>query len=164
MENNSLHSVSSHRQATLSAAIAATPSVSVHKTIKRFFGISLACLCLATQAWGDPFTVNGINYTITSENTVAVTGGGEALTEIAIPATVTYSAKDYNVTSIGDNAFRECASLTSIVIPTSVTTIGGDAFHSCSSLASITTLESVTSIGDGAFAYCSSLTSITIPG
>lgn len=39
-----------------------------------------------------------------------------------------------SVTSIGDNAFNECSSLTSITIPNSVTSIGNYVFQSCSSL------------------------------
>ena len=77
------------------------------------------------------------------------------------------SQKTYNipssVTSIGEYAFHDCRSLTSINIPSSVTSIGKDAFHGCSSLTSINIPYSVTSIGGRAFASCSSLTSINIP-
>ena len=68
-----------------------------------------------------------------------------------------------SVTSIGNGAFCECSSLTSIIIPDSVTSIGYDAFCECSSLTSIIIPDSVTSIGDSAFSGCSSLTSIIIP-
>ena len=67
------------------------------------------------------------------------------------------------VTSIGNYAFYECTSLTSITIPNSVTSIGDSAFEECGFLTSITIPDSVTSIGDYAFRYCGSLTSITIP-
>ena len=68
-----------------------------------------------------------------------------------------------SVTSIGDHAFENWASLTSITIPDSVTSIGAMAFYYCLSLTSITIPNSVTSIGNGAFENCISLTSITIP-
>ena len=67
------------------------------------------------------------------------------------------------LTSIGDWAFGDCSSLTSIEIPSGVTSIGDGAFSGCSSLTSIEIPSGVTSIGDGAFSGCSSLTSIEIP-
>ncbi|MBO5716938.1 MAG: leucine-rich repeat protein [Alistipes sp.] len=70
---------------------------------------------------------------------------------------------DGPVTSIGNKAFFDCSSLTSITIPERVTSIGDFAFHGCSSLTSINIPNSVTSIGEYAFEWCSSLTSINIP-
>ena len=69
-----------------------------------------------------------------------------------------------SVTSIGNYAFNECSSLTSVVIPNSVTSIGDYAFYRCSNLTSVVILNSVTSIGENAFTFCVSLTSIEIPG
>jgi hypothetical protein len=45
-----------------------------------------------------------------------------------------------SVTSIGEEVFNRCTSLSSITIPSSVTSIGSDAFYSCSGLTSITSL------------------------
>ena len=67
------------------------------------------------------------------------------------------------LTSIGGSAFQE-SGLTSITIPASVTSIGNDAFYSCNSLTSVS-FESgsqLTSIGNYAF-YSTGLTTITIP-
>jgi putative cell wall-binding protein len=68
-----------------------------------------------------------------------------------------------SVTSVGDGAFSNCRSLTSVTIPDSVKRIGGSAFADCRSLTSVTIGNSVTSIGDSAFYSCSNLTSVTIP-
>ena len=68
-----------------------------------------------------------------------------------------------SVTSIGHRAFIGCSSITSITLPNGITSIEYDAFCGCSSLTSINIPNSVTSIGVYAFEGCSSLTSITIP-
>lgn len=67
------------------------------------------------------------------------------------------------LTQIGSCVFRDCSSLTKIVIPESVTGIGDYAFTNCSSLAEITIPEGVTALGSGAFSGCGSITEITIP-
>ena len=79
-------------------------------------------------------------------------------TDIIIPGFY----EDLPITSIGDSAFYNCKSLTSVVIGDSVTSIGEGAFEYCYRLTSIVIPDSVTSIGDYAFYECSSLTSVVI--
>ena len=109
--------------------------------------------------------VDGIYYNIvTKAKTAEVTeGDNEYSGDVTIPETITVDNVVHNVTSIGDYAFEECSSLTSITIPNSVTSIGEEAFRECSGLTSFTIPNSVTSIGEAAFYRCTSLTSITIP-
>ena len=66
--------------------------------------------------------------------------------------------KGQQITSIADDAFYGCSSLTNIIIPKSVTSIGEGAFACCRSLTNIVIPNSVTSVGNGAFYNCSSLT------
>ena len=67
------------------------------------------------------------------------------------------------VVEIGSEAFIECKSLTSVVIPDGVTEIGNHAFAFCTSLASVTIPDSIVTINMGAFTCCEGLTSMIIP-
>ena len=83
---------------------------------------------------------------------------GKTLIQYAVGKSNTTFEIPSGVTTIGNHAFRDCYSLTSITIPDSVTTIGSWAFSGCTSLTSITIPASVTTIGSSAFGGCSSLT------
>lgn len=99
----------------------------------------------------------------TDENIPEGSGtGGSYSDSVVIPEEVTYMNRTRKVTSIGNSAFYDCYSLTSVTIPKSVTSIGDSAFERCSGLTSVTIPNSVTSIGNCAFSGCSSLTSVTI--
>lgn len=67
------------------------------------------------------------------------------------------------ITSIGDKAFMQCDSLTSVAIPEGVTSIGNLAFIYCGSLNNVSLPQSLLTIGKEAFRFCSSLESIVIP-
>ena len=82
---------------------------------------------------------------------------------VVIPKEVTYMNRTRKVTKIGECAFQNCSSLTSISMPDCITIIGYSAFQGCSNLSNISIPQNVTEIGEKAFSSCISLTSILIP-
>ncbi len=105
-----------------------------------------------TATWQSIFTLSG--NTITGLTSY----GKNNYTELIIPSMI----DRVSIISIGNSAFRDCSSLTSIEIPDSVTSIGSHAFRHCYYLISVEIGDSVTSIGDYAFYECSSLRSVEI--
>ncbi len=101
---------------------------------------------------------DGLVYEIT-DGEVTITGYTGSATELTIPRAIEWCP----VTSIGDNAFYECKTLTSVIIPEGVTSIGDKSFMGCTSLENITIPTSVTSIGEYAFGACEVLVNITLP-
>ncbi len=101
---------------------------------------------------------NGLKWKY-EDGKMAITSCPYEVTKITIPASI----KGIPVTMIGDSAFAECLSLTSVTIPNFVTTIGDYAFAESDSLTNVTIPDSVTTIGNHAFRGCRSLTSVIIP-
>ena len=104
-------------------------------------------------------------------HTVKVTGAitADIITSIKTALNNNFSAyvnldlsDTIGLTSIGNSAFYNCSSLTSVVIPDGVTSIGEYAFRYCSSLTKVIIPDSVTSIGYYAFEGCDSLESVYI--
>ena len=115
--------------------------------------------CTDLQAFYGP----GNSYYTIDDNKALIVDGGKTFLAYAAANTKTFYSIPEGVTSIGNNAFRDCSGLTSITIPEGVTSIGEQAFSGCSGLTSISLPKILTSIGNNAFRECSSLTSITIP-
>lgn len=82
----------------------------------------------------------------------------------AWPAANGYAILPTSVKRIGDYAFNDCHTLTSIVIPAGVTSIGEHAFWDCKALSSVVMAQGLTIIGKKAFDGCTSLTSVSLPG
>ena len=148
-------------------------------------GLLFWALLATTCLWAHNFEVDGIYYNYLDGNNVAVTYKGTSSTkysneysgEVTIPETVTYNGTTYSVTSIGNNAFTGCSSLTK-------TNYTGDIAGWCDikfggSLANpmnyshnfyindqeikdLVIPNSVDSIHDYAFYGCYSLTTVTI--
>ena len=104
------------------------------KTNKLFFLFSILLSMLSTNALAYDFAVknangviiyyNYINKKTEAEVTYKQMPGNDYSGSVVIPEEVTYNNKTLKVTSIGDSAFSDCSSLTSVTIPNSVTSIG----------------------------------------
>lgn len=129
--------------------------------------IAFMCLMCSLSAGAYDFYVNGIyynQYTLSSvEVTYKNTSYGTYSGSVSIPSSITVSGKTYAVIRIGEKAFYQCRSLTSVSLPSGISTIGGYAFSYCTSLTSINLPSTLREIETDAFANCESLTSITIP-
>lgn len=68
-----------------------------------------------------------------------------------------------SIKSIGQGAFYDCDTLKSVTLPTSITKVGEQTFYHCNFLQNVTIPQGVTEIGFDAFAYCPKLTAISLP-
>jgi len=124
--------------------------------------------------------LNLTNVAVAADNSAYSSSGG-VLFDKNLTTLLRYPSSKANgfnfipgtVTSIGDNAFDYCGSLTNLVIPNGVTNIGAGAFENCDNLTTVTMGKGMTRSnfvqgGDGfkafigyrAFAACVNLTGV----
>ena len=142
-----------------------------------FYGTAIASITIpasVTTIGNNAFSVcsNLASINVDDNNTNYTSDGG-VLFNKAKTTIIRYpqgkNGTSYNipssVTTIGDNAFYCCTSLTGITIPASVTSICEGAFYSCNNLGSVFFADEsqLESIGNYAFSMCYYLTSIIIP-
>ena len=106
---------------------------------KLWMVVAMLCASISASAYTYDFKSDGLSFKILSEEdrSVAVVHADYHLENIDIPRKVINKSKTYTVTSIGDKAFYDCSSLTSVTIPNSVTSIGDGAFKECNNLKTI---------------------------
>ncbi len=133
------------------------------------------------------FVTDGLQFKLEQPGAEVVTlvGHSEPLENLAVPVSVFYEGKDYQVSGIGPKAFyglselvsadlggiseigmkafARCASLETVSFGGSLREIGAYAFFGCGSLASVNIPDSAASIGKSAFSGCTALTSVVIP-
>lgn len=99
-------------------------------------------------------------YKILSDRTLEITRYNGTETDLAVPEEI----DGKRVTQIGEWAFMNCGSLTSVRLPEGITSVGTQAFINCGSLANITIPQSMALIGGSAFSGCSRLENVYYAG
>lgn len=140
---------------------------------KRVFFLMLGILATTNLLYGYnyDFIVDGFFYIFNSSTSVTLTypvdeeGRTRTYTnlngELVIPETVEYNGTTYQVTLVGNEAFRNTG-ITSLTIPNSVTMIGAYSFYGCNKLTSVSIGNAMKTIGVDAFSECTSLTTVNI--
>ena len=114
---------------------------------------------------------NNVTWTLDRDGLLTVSGTG-AMYDYASKEDVPWYAYreqvkkvevQNGVTTVGQNAFRDCTALESVTLPAQgLTNIKNVAFYECNALKEMTIPEGVETIGESAFGFCG-LTTISIP-
>lgn len=92
------------------------------------------------------------DYKISNGDTVQYIGKKKVKDkEVTLPDTVTLDGKEYKVTAIAPNAFKNNKKIKAVRLGKNIKSIGDNAFSGCTNLKSITISSNVTSIGKNAF-------------
>lgn len=100
----------------------------------------------------------------TESRTAEVVGFVMVTGSVVIPEQILWADIYYTVTKIGDDAFSQCSTLTSIEMSDMIDTIGDKAFFMCNKLETVTfPFNRLKYIGKDAFAFCNTLNLNAIP-
>lgn len=132
--------------------------------MKKFLSITVCALLLigamSVNVSAETYTQDYIKYTVDEASGTAYVSNADMNIK---NANIVSEINGYKVTSIGESAFANSTSLTTVTIPDTVTTIGKMAFGECTALSSVTFGNSVETIDTSAFSTCTSLLSVDLP-
>ncbi|MEG1574489.1 MAG: leucine-rich repeat domain-containing protein [Bacteroidales bacterium] len=143
----------------------------------RLYTIILLLFCYASVKgeeyeydFSDEKTGSLIYYNVTSDEiplTIAVANRdfnyNSYKGNVTIPEKVFKGGGLYTVTSIWENAFAYCDSLTEVIFPESIVQLDDGAFVGCKNIKQITLPNKLSKIGNAVFYGCTSLETITLP-
>lgn len=120
--------------------------------------ICMAFMLVPNIVFAETTSDGSFEYSV-ADGAVTITKFKGSDTDVTIPNTI----DGYPVKVIGQSAFEDFYSLTSVTVPDGLTGIEKNAFNDCIKLKTINIPDTVKSIGESAFYCCESLTNVTIP-
>lgn len=99
------------------------------------------------------------DYTITADNTIKITKYKGMGPEVVIPD----ESNGVPVTVIGENAFKDNDTITSVTLPSGLVAIEDYAFYECSKLERVVFNKGLQTTGKYSFGYCSKLEEAILP-
>jgi hypothetical protein len=137
----------------------------ITKTLKIASAFGVFALASAQGGTFGNLEYEFFSYYYPSGDRAKITGWNGNPTELVVPSTI--NDPDYGeleVSSIGENAFKDCTSLASITLPSSLSFgIESYAFKGCTKLTNVTLPSSLNYLGSNVFEGCRSLMSISFP-
>lgn len=121
----------------------------------------IALTAIAGHAAND-LIVDGVVYSWSPDNTAYVVTGCDE-NEPRETLHILSEVDGLDVVAIGNNAFIDNTTITSVIIDEGITRIGANAFDRCANLRHMVLPEGLTTIEEEAFAFCTSLTMMVIP-
>ena len=116
---------------------------------------------------GDPQEgfVGNLKYSYSTGGTTATVIQDESyknLTEVIIPSNINVDGRIYQVTDIGNSAFKDCSNLSTVSLPEGIKILGEYSFNN-TGLKEISLPHSLKQIGEYAFLDCSSIKKMIVP-
>lgn len=103
-----------------------------------------------------------LTFTFNTDGTASVKAKSTSISgQIVIPNKVYYLTSAYTVTKIDVEGFKDCANVTSVIIPSTITELGVRSFQSCK-MSSLTLIEGLKIINDDAL-KATNIESLYIP-
>ena len=130
--------------------------------MKRMISFFAFAFMATLMCIGQPIVIDGITYSLYNNKASIESVSPNISGNLTIPRSITNKGKDYKVTSIKRDAFKDCSKLTSINT-SGVEYIGDNAFENCTGLTDITMPTVLSELGYGAFKGCYNLQSVDIP-
>lgn len=102
--------------------------------MRNFLLCAFLCTFALVTSSAQTTTVDGLTYSVKDGEAVIIKADANLTDTVTIPAKVNIDGKDYDITAIGDNAFRGCDKFKYILFNHTIRSIGKAAFKGCTAL------------------------------